>query len=1551
MATVSNEEKVRAAIDKITSGKPLGSAKQRARARAALSRYGIDKQLAFTGPSSASGGSRGPVTLDELLKGINSARAMVPADPSNPSWAKGLKFVGKGLDFIDTLGSYLRSGVSTTATGIEEGDPSKVFGGAIGTLVPGLGTVVNAIDNFGGDPNAPKGFGSKFAFADKQQEKDFWANTGTGEYLQRAINKRGWQGTPIDNSWVKRVIGLAGDIGLDPLTYFSGGTKAVVSSAGKGAVKVAGKELAEQGLKQVVKEGTEQALEQTAKQVGKQGVEQAAKTGVKVVADDVAKAAADEALQQGGKIASKAVPVANDLVEIADSAGKLKPRLVQGYKAMSDLFFERARALPLDDAMRAQLEQIGANIRRARGTWVARNDELALVGAKRGIWLPGKRVIGSNSKTLESALRAREALGGGARRLVSDPAAKLFEGTFGQEKQNLVRKAARSGKGPEAAAAVASLSIQQAARHSANGAMLQLAKGYGQAIQLAEKEGIDMGTITRAVQDDAFFSEVAQRSAKAAEGIQGVRDQFRIARNMYEQATGVKLPDNPFYMPRRWTPEATAFINGKPEFAAEGIVGPADFTLGRTLRSGQDNATREVEKESSIFLGEKVPRNLSDAQVMDWANERYRYVFGEDAPQLFETDARKLVSQYLEEFKSEMEKGLFTRNMVEAGFSDELSRDALRTITGTADEVAGNLRQVADVLMGTMTESRLRTLANLEGVQRVLGELKRIAKVEKDSKTPYATLAKNLDQAIEDLSNGHVERALTGLQKEAQQHFTNARRASGRLAKIEQQRGERLQKLIVRLEGELKTAEQRLAETQAAPRGVFDWGAADRAGTNAARITDKNFAPVDDVAVDDALRIARENSYDEAFNRNAARQVQQATQPVYQAEWKVAEARRALESAQRDAVKEMSQWVGDDPRALELIQRKLESLFAGDSIMRRLESGVAADQIIAEKQAEIDTIARLMGVNPGELIPLKKDFNKALTYFVQSAGRNAAGAPSLLDKTLFDLAVGTAESKAFTSFLFNRSTRKGAPIELPVSRKGALGGQNAPKYRKAIRAEAGAYGRLGSLDATDQLVPMLQNMYARTVLSDGFKSLPPDVQNLYMRAQENVLKRGNFKNALDLYDKLNNVLKGWLIAKPGFVFRNVIGGLFMNMVDGVSFEAHFKMLRLWKADRARQRGNTKAWDKLSKFDRYVYEKVRSFMSQGDTLAGSTFRGAENPSMVSRFNPASANFFYLQGNRSFNTFAEDIVLRGSMAYDTLARDPALRAALKSGDSVALRRAESEATARAMTRINTFHFDYDKADKSVLENEVLGRVMPFYTYTKNVIPLMVSMMIERPKYFAWMNAVARNLQLGVPEDAVLPEYIRESGAIRTPFMFGGSRVYWMQDLPFNQLLDINNDPVNFAASAVTPLLKTPVELAQGQQFYKKIPITQDMKESKFANVPLLSQALSALGAQRQGDNGQQFMRDDLQYALGQLIPPAYMLGNYAPATETQQLKLPTRIVSDTTGIRLRVNTPEDQKNELARQNIKEREKKAKQTREANRGYGSYPAGYKPRKKKQQ
>ena len=193
--------------------------------------------------------------------------------------------------------SYVASHISDIAQEAEQGD----VGGMVGALGRGVGLgVVGEI----ADAAQGKGFdvaGILNSYENEKNRKDFWKQTGVGEYLQRGLNKHHWDdGTFLNNKWFKRGVGLAGDIGLDPLTYLTAGTPKLAGTSAEVATRIteAGSELA-------AREGAAAAAAKAAEGASEQAVKEA-RTLAEEEAKQFVRETANTVIQKGKNRLSKA---------------------------------------------------------------------------------------------------------------------------------------------------------------------------------------------------------------------------------------------------------------------------------------------------------------------------------------------------------------------------------------------------------------------------------------------------------------------------------------------------------------------------------------------------------------------------------------------------------------------------------------------------------------------------------------------------------------------------------------------------------------------------------------------------------------------------------------------------------------------------------------------------------------------------------------------------------------------------------------------------------------------------------------------------------------------------------------------------------------------------------------------------------------------------------------------------------------------------------------------------------------------------------------------
>ncbi len=135
----------------------------------------------------------------------------------------------------------------------------------------------------------------------------------------------------------------------------------------------------------------------------------------------------------------------------------------------------------------------------------------------------------------------------------------------------------------------------------------------------------------------------------------------------------------------------------------------------------------------------------------------------------------------------------------------------------------------------------------------------------------------------------------------------------------------------------------------------------------------------------------------------------------------------------------------------------------------------------------------------------------------------------------------------------------------------------------------------------------------------------------------------------------------------------------------------------------------------------------------------------------------------------------------------------------------------------------HFDYSRAGKTTTEAKALSRAFPFYTYTRNNIPLQIEQMIQRPGGAAGTTAKAA---LDARQDAgFLPDYLGGGLAVPLGDEQDGSRRYLTRlDTPAEQAFEwLHGGPrwmqntIMGVLGQANPILKAPLEYATGKQFY--------------------------------------------------------------------------------------------------------------------------------------
>jgi hypothetical protein len=365
-----------------------------------------------------------------------------------------------------------------------------------------------------------------------------------------------------------------------------------------------------------------------------------------------------------------------------------------------------------------------------------------------------------------------------------------------------------------------------------------------------------------------------------------------------------------------------------------------------------------------------------------------------------------------------------------------------------------------------------------------------------------------------------------------------------------------------------------------------------------------------------------------------------------------------------------------------------------------------------------------------------------------------------------------------------------------------------------------------------------------------------DAMNEIYRATEDPTAWQKF--ATDYLDRFLSVWKlGATTGRgPGFVVNNIIGGLYNNYLGGVSLKyamitgdtmmtmrsavkkieklnpnmAPFEIARLAEVEILKDLNKTLVGDKgvgelwaafnrLGGFDgtdiSTATQRALQQTPEGATVATLASLSPEARAKYVYQTPAAnkAEELFRQGTdalvtnkvvRSINDMAQssEVFLRFSAFLDGYQ---------KFGDLDA-----------AMSKVYALHFNYGDLGPG---EEWLRRFMPFYTWTRNNVPLQLRSVIMQPgKIQKAMRAqqAAQGILTAEGEDAwlneVMPEWISEKGGFITSIGKGASKLALTPNLPYqqlNELFQTGKMPVKLKglANLLGPQVKAPIELGYG------------------------------------------------------------------------------------------------------------------------------------------
>lgn len=314
--------------------------------------------------------------------------------------------------------------------------------------------------------------------------------------------------------------------------------------------------------------------------------------------------------------------------------------------------------------------------------------------------------------------------------------------------------------------------------------------------------------------------------------------------------------------------------------------------------------------------------------------------------------------------------------------------------------------------------------------------------------------------------------------------------------------------------------------------------------------------------------------------------------------------------------------------------------------------------------------------------------------------------------------------------------------------------------------------------------------------------LPEDVARGFTELGQTMGPRNGPSFILRSVDKVNDLFKAWAIASPGFHSRNFMGGTFNNALAGVSVGSYKRFHSMYTpVRRVMDAGGTvdeqvmalrsssqglrlKQTPKGTKLLNDMELMVRMGVLTGGqtTELGRIVKGARQGGAL---NPLNPNNLVAGGLRKPTMHVENY-LRGALALDRLTTGATIE--------------------QAVADVFKYHFDYDNL--SAFERGVMRRVFPFYTWTRNNLPLQLEMMATNPKIYNRAGSLKAEIEQDTEGEANTPKWIAERFNIQLPWTRNGNSIFLVPDLPFTDVDESFN--LRRVAAQTSPLIKVPLEM---------------------------------------------------------------------------------------------------------------------------------------------
>ncbi len=447
-------------------------------------------------------------------------------------------------------------------------------------------------------------------------------------------------------------------------------------------------------------------------------------------------------------------------------------------------------------------------------------------------------------------------------------------------------------------------------------------------------------------------------------------------------------------------------------------------------------------------------------------------------------------------------------------------------------------------------------------------------------------------------------------------------------------------------------------------------------------------------------------------------------------------------------------------------------------------------------------------------------------------------------------ATNRANSNQLFDMLLRRSDNQAAAnvaggVNVPLAQAARELGFDTRNFRQRWQTEMNA-------DVTNYSVPRR--------MVDAMKSL----------TQESRLASPE-RSLLGAMDQFTNAFKVGALASPAFHVRNAYSGAYNAATQGAFNPLDY--IAAWRASQGNplplgrrlvrdRRSPYYGMDPADAAREFLTETGAQRVSTGNVL--SDISQAEDPSTVQGLYTGASNEANVgqaarelltgRSGRTWGEFANDFFRLRGVGFNPQARNtnPLLVLNDSVGQSVEdmlrtgtflnqVRKGIDPAVAGDMARLT--QLDYSPQAFTGFERNVMKRIMPFYSFQRQILPSIADNILYRPGGLQGQTIRAVSRGSEPSEDNFVPEYLRQSAAIPLPegwpSLLGGEPAEGLQryitniDLPFESTLNLFTPGVGSTLSSriadsamktgsnilgqTNPLIKAPLEFITNRQLY--------------------------------------------------------------------------------------------------------------------------------------